>query len=71
MLGDGVGSKTTSATSSFTSANSANVLHLANNDLEWRGEWPRSEGLSVGSYRPIFEVKCRSVGESGEIRRGV
>jgi hypothetical protein len=26
------------------------AIHLANNDLEWRGEWPRSEGLSVGSY---------------------
>lgn len=26
------------------------AIHLANNDLEWRGEWPRLEGLSVGSY---------------------
>lgn len=26
------------------------AIHLANNDLEWRGERPRSEGLSVGSY---------------------
>lgn len=56
--------------SSLNFANSANVLHLANNDLEWRGERPRSEGLSVGSYRPILEVKCRSVCENGEIRRG-
>lgn len=45
------------------------AIHLANNDLEWRGEWPRLEGLSVGSYWPILEVKCRSVGESGEICR--
>lgn len=39
----------------------------------WSGEVnePRSEGLSVGSYWPILEVKCRSVGESGEIRRRV
>lgn len=76
MLADGVVSsvvqrRLTAAApteSSLNFANSANVLQLANNDLEWRGEWPRSEGLSVGSYRPILVVKCRSVGESGEIR---
>lgn len=41
------------ADSSLTNAGSLtsnNAIHLANNDLECRGEWPRSEGLSVGSY---------------------
>lgn len=61
----------TAPVSSLNFTNSANAIHLANNDLEWRGEWPGSEGLSVGSYRPILEVKCRSVGECGEIRCGV
>lgn len=27
-----------------------NAINLANNDLKLRGEWPRIEGLSVGSY---------------------
>lgn len=62
---------TDSSRTNAGSTTSNNAIHLANNDLEWRGEWPRSEGLSVGSYWPILEVKCRSVGESGEIRRGV
>ncbi|CAG4909088.1 unnamed protein product [Colias eurytheme] len=40
----------TAATPSARSSTSGFALHLANNDLEWRGERPRSEGLSVGSY---------------------
>lgn len=70
MVSSGFRRRVQASTARSSTSVTANAVHLANNDLEWRGERPRAGGLRVGSYRPILEVKCRSVGESGEICRG-